>query len=137
MAGIRWPEKETIALHDVVVKEKERSKKVGVQINWNRIAKRLNAKFKNNRTPKACFWNYQRTRATYAKERKIPVRYPRPKNESNGYEKIVDAENYWITATDNEGNVIFSLLVKNTAFNVSKMLNESVTNLNEMKQESE
>ena len=136
MAGIRWSEKETDSLHAIVADEKIRAKKVGVQINWKRITKKLNSKFKNNRTEKGCFWCYQRTRAQRATNNQIPVRYPRPKNPSTVYEKVVNAEEYWISVSDDEGNVIFSLLVKNTAVNVSRMLTESVMKLNDLKDNS-
>ena len=136
MAGIRWTEKELTILGDIVVAEKERAKKVGVSINWKRIAKKLNAQCKKNRTPKGCFWAYQRSRKKLAIQKEVPVRHPRPKNSNNGYEKVKNPEEYWITATDDEGNVIFSLLVKNTAVNVSRMLTESAMRLNEMKDNS-
>ncbi|MHA1666049.1 MAG: hypothetical protein ACTSW7_01605, partial [Candidatus Thorarchaeota archaeon] len=91
---------------------------------------------KNKRTEKGCFWCYQRTRAQKATEKKIPVRHPRPNNTNNKYEKVIDPEEFWISATDDEGNIIFSLLVKNTSANVSRMLTESTIKLNELKDNS-
>jgi len=137
MAGISWDtnKKETEHLHKLVEKEKVRAKKIGVRMNWDRVSKKLNEEFNNKRTPKGCFWRYQRTKIKKVKEKKEPVRTPRPKRP-NTYDKVKNPEEYWITASDDEGNVIVSLLVKNTAANVSRMLTESAMRLDELKDNS-
>lgn len=132
MAGVRWEKKETNNLLKHVSVEKERAKKVGVRINWKRIAKQLNAEFKNDRTPKSCFWQYQRNNNNKAIKKEIPIRTPRTK-DPNRFDKVDNPEEFWITAMDDEGNVIVSLVIKNVASNVSRVLTEAVSELDNIK----
>ena len=50
------------------------------------------------------------------------------------YEPVTNPESFYITASDDEGNIVFSLLVKNTAANVSLALSNTVGLLNEQRQ---
>lgn len=131
MAGTPWNQKESNKLYILVEKEKKRARKVGVKMNWKRIAKKLNNEFNNNRSDKSCFWFYHRN-----KTNNTPTRTPRPSNPvitGTKYEQVNDPEVFFITATDDEGNIIFNLMVKNTAANVSRMMTEVTNQLNILK----
>jgi len=140
MAGIAWQENESEFLLKLVEKEKDRAKKVGTKMNWSRVARKLNAKHKKNRTSKSCFWYYIRDRKKKKAKNNtsIPTRFPRPIKtmDNSNYEPVIKPETFIISACDNEGNIIFNLMVKNTAANVSRMLIDVAHNLNVLKDKS-
>lgn len=140
MAGYAWIEEEIKLLLFLIDKEKKRAHNVGTKMNWNRIARKLNVEFKKNRTSKSCFWFYHR----YRKQQKIkngqsiPTRFPRPQElmKDSRYEPVIKPETFIISASDDEGNIIFNIMVKNTAANVSRVLADVVNKLNTLKDKS-
>jgi hypothetical protein len=49
------------------------------------------------------------------------------------YDPVLNPSEFWITAADDEGNIVMSVLVKNTAANVSRMLTDAANNLNTLR----
>jgi len=130
MAGIRFKKRESKTLLKLAIEEKTSAKASKRKMDWQFIADKLNRKHNNGRTAKGCFYYWTRHKLEASRTGKEPVRFARPKTNSK-YEPVTNARSFWLSAIDEEGNVVFSLLVNNTPANVSRMLTEGCYNLNQ------